>query len=102
VARLKLAIEFVGDVTTNPQNAAIVRATIGLARELGIEVIAEGVNTAEQRAFLLAAGCRFGQGFDLGKPVAADCMAAVLGQNARAFATGLGRRLRQHGPGSRS
>jgi EAL domain-containing protein (putative c-di-GMP-specific phosphodiesterase class I) len=78
ITRLKLPIEFVHDVTTNPENAAIVRATIGLARALSIELIAEGVNTAEQQAFLLAAGCDFGQGYRFGEPVAADRTTEIL------------------------
>ena len=78
VARLKLATEFVDDVNTNPDDAAIVRATISLAHELGIEVVAEGVNRAEQREFLISAGCRVAQGYELGKPFPADQTSELL------------------------
>jgi EAL domain-containing protein (putative c-di-GMP-specific phosphodiesterase class I) len=86
MTRLKLAIKFIRDVTTNPENAAIVRATIGLARELGIGLVAEGVNTVEQCAFLLASGGAIGQGFSLGGPVAADRMTTLLAEQIRSEA----------------
>ena len=82
VSTLKIANQFVDDVATNPDAAAIVRATIGLAHALGMKVVAEGVNTAAQRAFLLSAGCRFAQGYALGKPMAADHMKDLLLKNA--------------------
>ena len=63
VSRLKIDRRFISDVTTNADDAAIVRATIGLAHELGIEVMAEGVETAEQRDFLISAGCELAQGY---------------------------------------
>jgi len=71
VSRLKIDQHFIVDVTTNVDDAAIVRAIIGLARELSIEVIAEGVETEAQRDFLDAAGCRFAQGYYFGKPMPA-------------------------------
>ena len=67
--RLKIDRRFIENVTSNPDNAAITRATIGLAQALGIEVVAEGVETSAQRDFLLEAGCRLAQGFLFGKPM---------------------------------
>ncbi len=81
VARLKIDQHFVCNVTTSADDAAIVRATIGLAHELGIEVVAEGVETAEQRAFLIAAGCKLAQGFYFGRPVPAEAAAELLRRN---------------------
>jgi diguanylate cyclase (GGDEF)-like protein/PAS domain S-box-containing protein len=81
VTRLKIDQRFIHDVTTNADDAAIVRATIGLAQELGIEVLAEGVETVAQRDFLIAAGCKFGQGFYFGRPMAAPAAAAWLGRH---------------------
>ncbi len=78
VARLKIDRRFVGGVTTNPDDATIVRAIVGLARALAVEVVAEGVETAAQRAFLLAAGCQFAQGYYFGKPMPAAAATALL------------------------
>ena len=58
VSRIKIAQQFVSGLPGDPGSAAIVRATIGLAREFGIEIIAEGVETAAQLEFLVGAGCR--------------------------------------------
>ena len=80
VSRLKIDQRFINDVTTSADNAAIVRATIRLAHELGIEVIAEGVETAGQRDFLLSAGCELAQGHYFGKPVPAAAASELLRQ----------------------
>ena len=85
VARLKLATQFIDEIVTNPDAAAIVRATISLAGELGIDVIAEGVNSDEQRTFLISAGCRCAQGYLLGNPMPAE-QTVVLLQRNRQFA----------------
>ncbi len=78
VARLKIDGRFVGGVTNNADAATIVRAVIGLAHELGIEVVAEGVETAAQRDFLISAGCKFAQGFLFGRPMPAAAATALL------------------------
>ncbi len=81
VSRLKIDRRFIEGVMTNPDDAKIVRATIGLAHELGIEVVAEGVQTAEQRQFLISAGCKLAQGYYLGEPVPTDRVTALLRKN---------------------
>ena len=58
-------------VTVDYRNAAVVRAAIRLANELGLDVIAEGVETEAQVRFLLGAGCEQAQGFYFSPPVAA-------------------------------
>ena len=78
VARLKIDRRFVDGVTDNADDATIVRAVIGLAGELGIEVVAEGVETPAQRAFLLSAGCRLGQGYYFGAPMPVAAATALL------------------------
>jgi diguanylate cyclase (GGDEF)-like protein len=69
VNRLKLAQEFVFRVTVDYRNAAVVRAAIRLANELGLEVIAEGVETEAQVRFLMGAGCEQAQGYYFSRPV---------------------------------
>ena len=71
VNRLKLAQEFVFRVTVDYRNAAVVRAAIRLANELGLEVIAEGVETEAQARFLMGAGCEQAQGYYFSRPVPA-------------------------------
>jgi diguanylate cyclase len=60
---LKIDQSFVRDLTRDAHSVEIIRALIGLARNLGKSVIAEGIETEEQRALLLAEGCPAGQGF---------------------------------------
>jgi len=81
VARLKIDRRFVDGVTTDSDDATIVRAIVGLASALGVEVVAEGVETAEQRDFLISAGCKFAQGYHFGKPVPAAAATAILRRN---------------------
>jgi EAL domain-containing protein (putative c-di-GMP-specific phosphodiesterase class I) len=78
VNRLKLAQEFVFRVTVDYRNAAVVRAAIRLANELGLEVIAEGVETEAQVRFLLGAGCEQAQGYFFSRPVTAEKATELL------------------------
>ena len=66
---LKIDKSFVGGLKENGADMAIVRMMIGLAHTLGMEVIAEGVETREQAALLTDLGCDFGQGFHFSKPL---------------------------------
>ena len=81
ISRVKIDRSLVGNVMANADNAAIVRTIITMARGLSLDVIAEGVETAEQIEFLLAAGCNIGQGHYFGKPVPADEFRALIGQS---------------------
>jgi diguanylate cyclase (GGDEF)-like protein len=78
VNRLKLAQEFVFRVTVDYRNAAVVRAAIRLAHELGLDVIAEGVETEAQMRFLIGAGCEQAQGYYFSRPVPAAQATAIL------------------------
>ncbi len=64
---LKIDRIFVQDVGSNFKNAAIVKAVITLANELGISVIAEGIQTDEELATVRAYGCHIGQGWYFGR-----------------------------------
>jgi diguanylate cyclase (GGDEF)-like protein/PAS domain S-box-containing protein len=70
--QLKIDQSFVRDVLTDPNDAAIARTILGLGQTLGMDVIAEGVETQMQRDFLAEHGCRTFQGYFFGTPVAAD------------------------------
>jgi diguanylate cyclase (GGDEF)-like protein/PAS domain S-box-containing protein len=69
--QLKIDQSFVHDVLTDPNDAAIARTILGLGHTLGLDVIAEGVETESQRDFLAAHGCRTYQGYFFGRPVEA-------------------------------
>ncbi|UHD47410.1 EAL domain-containing protein [Aureimonas altamirensis] len=71
VSRLKIDRSFVRDVTSDPENAAVVRALLYLGRSFGMEVIAEGVETDEQLSFLRQNKCSQAQGYLFGQPVSA-------------------------------
>jgi diguanylate cyclase (GGDEF)-like protein/PAS domain S-box-containing protein len=76
--RIKIAQPFVAQIATEAGSAAIVKATIGLARELGIMVIAEGVETFAQLDLLRAWGCREGQGYYMARPLAVEDVTPLL------------------------
>jgi diguanylate cyclase (GGDEF)-like protein len=78
INRIKIAQELVFGVDTDSRSATVVRAAIRLAHELGIEIIAEGVETEGQEQFLLSAGCEHAQGYYFSRPVTAARATALL------------------------
>lgn len=78
VDRIKIAQNFVADIEKVPGVRAIVRAALGLARELGLGVIAEGIETQEQLELLKSWGCNEGQGYYFARPLRADDIAKLL------------------------
>jgi len=74
VDSVKIDRSFIRDVTKNPENAAITRAVIGLARNLGMKSVAEGVETETQLGFLSANDCDEMQGYFFSRPLpVAEC-----------------------------
>jgi diguanylate cyclase (GGDEF)-like protein len=69
VSTLKIDRSFVQGLPHDPSAAALVSSIIQLARNLGLQPLAEGIETEQQRAFFLAHGCELGQGFHFGRPV---------------------------------
>jgi len=78
IHELKIARSFVNGIARSADDRAIGSAIITLARNMGMSVIAEGVELAEQHAELDAAGCHYGQGFLYSQPLAADEFARWL------------------------
>jgi EAL domain-containing protein (putative c-di-GMP-specific phosphodiesterase class I) len=76
--KLKIDQSFVSGVTKDPEDKGIVCAIITLANSLGLQTTAEGVETAEQLAFLRAQGCNEAQGYYFSKPLPADSFAALV------------------------
>lgn len=83
VDKLKIDRSFTKDLTRNAHSRAIVGSIIHLARELGIAVVAEGVETATQRDAMRDLGCSIGQGYLWGKPVESLIYSAGLDQSSR-------------------
>ncbi len=75
---LKIDQSFVRQITTTPEETTIVSAIISMARSLNLRVIAEGVETAEELAFLQAHECEEAQGYYFSRPVSADQFALLL------------------------
>jgi EAL domain-containing protein (putative c-di-GMP-specific phosphodiesterase class I) len=65
-------------MTEGDQPLQIVRTIMELARVLGMDVVAEGIETREQYALLRQLGCRFGQGFLFSRPVTAETISQML------------------------
>jgi len=71
---LKIDRSFVLDVLTDADDAAIVGSTIGLSRQLGLSVIAEGIENRTTADLLVSMGCEEGQGYFFGKPMPASAL----------------------------
>ncbi|WP_407343667.1 EAL domain-containing protein [Pengzhenrongella phosphoraccumulans] len=92
VDAFKIDRAFIRDLTPGDRSADLVRAIVAMGQALGLEMVAEGIETIEQLAFLRDVGCASGQGFLFTAAVPADQVPGLLG---RALGTGSGDRDRQ-------
>ncbi len=75
---LKIDRSFIKDIARNPNDASITRAIILMAHSLGLEIVAEGIETEAQKEFIREHGCRFAQGYLYSRPVTADQISKML------------------------
>ena len=78
IDRLKIDQTFVRDIPSDAEDMAIATAIIAMAHNLGMNVVAEGVETLDQLRFLQSQGCDYVQGFYLSRPLDADGITALL------------------------
>lgn len=79
--KLKIDRSFIRDLPRDRDDQAIAKAIIALGKTLELEVLAEGVETEEQKAFLIENGCDSMQGFLFAKPMSAEALESFLHQN---------------------
>jgi diguanylate cyclase (GGDEF)-like protein/PAS domain S-box-containing protein len=79
--KIKIDKSFVRLIQKNPQSTAIVRAIVGLGQDLALRVVAEGVETPSQLAFLRTEGCNILQGYLIGKPLPIEVYAREAGKS---------------------
>ena len=90
LTRLKIDQSFIRDLDFGESDQAIARAIISLGRELGLNVVAEGVETAKQQAFLASCRCETVQGFHFGRPMNADKFGKMLAMTLTPLAAHFG------------
>ena len=78
ISTLKIDRSFVTNAATDPDDATIVRTIIEMGRSMGLQVIAEGIETDEQRYFLLHSGCQLGQGRLFGDAISSSAFLELL------------------------
>ena len=78
VHKIKIDKSFIDDVVNSSDGAVIVTATLAMAKELGIQTLAEGVESRDQMEFLLDRGCQYIQGYYFSKPLTAQALEELL------------------------
>lgn len=89
IYQLKVDRSFVNDSTENQHGAALVRSIVQMGRDLGLVVLAEGVETTAQHALLLDSGCHEFQGFHFGRPVPRETFEATVQAAAAQLQAGI-------------
>jgi diguanylate cyclase (GGDEF)-like protein len=80
---LKIDRSFVSQVGTQGEHEEVLRAIVGLAHALNMDVVAEGIETTTQLDFLSALGCAYGQGFLFARPMSGEAATALLAEGKR-------------------
>lgn len=75
---LKIDRSFISEIPEDPEAVSLVKTILGMAQSLGLKSIAEGIETAEQQAFLQSLGCDYGQGYYFSKPLTAQAFRDYL------------------------
>jgi EAL domain-containing protein (putative c-di-GMP-specific phosphodiesterase class I) len=78
VSGIKIDRSFVMDANVDEKSNALLHSVMGIARNLGFTVVAEGIESSEQLAFLKGLGCQYGQGYFFGKPLPGSAYDAIL------------------------
>jgi diguanylate cyclase (GGDEF)-like protein/PAS domain S-box-containing protein len=99
IGTLKIDKSFIDDVTTSAADAAIALSVISLGHNLGMKVVAEGVETRAQRDFLREHGCDEMQGYFFSRPLPAAAMTALLATRTNLYAADAGASTNARGAG---
>jgi len=91
IGTLKIDRSFVTNAANDPDDATIVRTIIEMGRSMNLQVLAEGIETEEQRLFLLHSGCQFGQGRLFGEPISSAAFLEMILRQATGEHPVLGR-----------
>ena len=83
MSALKIDRSFISNIGPRGENAEIVRTIVTLAHNLGMSVIAEGVETRAQLDVLSAMGCEFGQGFYFSRPVPGETAESMIARDCK-------------------
>lgn len=78
---LKIDRSFIGEFANDPEYKRIVSGIVGIARSLNLEMVAEGIETAEQYELLQSVGCDTGQGYFFSRPLSGEALSALLSKN---------------------
>ena len=78
---LKIDRSFVTDMTANDNSMALISSIVALGKNMGLKLIAEGIETKEEAAMLRAMGCNLGQGYFFARPMAEDAVMALAAQD---------------------
>ncbi|GAA3527307.1 hypothetical protein GCM10022394_03090 [Zobellella aerophila] len=93
IGKIKIDRSFIQEVTSNPHDAAITQGIIAMAHQLGLEVVAEGIETQEQYQFLQRHGCDLFQGFYFARPMPLERLQAFLGERQAGSLSAAGHRV---------